>query len=213
MSLKQTKARLALATALTLAAASGALAQQPATNTTSGAAVGPGSAVASEVVKTTATVVAIDAGKRLVTLKRQDGKVVEITAGEQVRNFDQLKVGDRVEAEYGRSLALDLRKNSGKKASAGETAAVAGAPQGQKPAGLAVREVTVLADVVEVDAKNKIVSLRGPAGNQMDLVVKDPAQLANIKKGDQVEATYTESLAIKVSAAPAKEEKKKEKAK
>ena len=212
MSMKQTKLRLALAAALALGAATGTLAQQPATNSTAGGAVAPGAAVAAEVVKTTATVVAIDAGKRVVTLKRQDGKVIEITAGEQVRNFDQLKVGDKVEAEYGRALALQLRKNTGKKSNANETAGVAGAPQGEKPAGVAVREVTVLADVVAVDAKNKIVSLRGPAGNQMDLVVKDPAQIANIKKGDQVEATYTESFAIKVSAAADKEEKK-EKAK
>lgn len=207
MSMKHTQLQLALVAALAVGAA-GAFAQQPATNSASGGAVAPGAAVVADVVTTTATVVAIDAGRRVVTLKRQDGKVVEITAGEQVRNFEQLKVGDRVEAEYGRSLALQLRKNTGKKASASETAAAAGAPQGQKPAGLAMREVTVLADVVEVDTKNKIVSLRGPAGNQMDLLVKDPAQLANIKKGDQVEATYTESLAIKVSAAPAKEEKK-----
>ena len=205
------KASLALAAALVLGAGQSALAQQPATTTTTGAASTPGGGVMAETVKTTATVVAIDAGKRVVTLKRQDGKVIDITAGEEVRNFSELKVGDKVEAEYGRALALELRKNSGKKAGATETAAAVGAPQGQKPAGAVVREVTVLADVVAVDTTHKIVTLRGPAGNQMDLVVKDAAKLANIKKGDQVEATYTESFAVKVSpaAAPAKGEKAK----
>jgi len=205
MSMISRKAQATLAAALALGACTGALAQQPAANTSSGAAVGPGQAVMADVVKTTATVVAIDSGTRAVTLKRQDGKVVTITAGEEVRNFAQLKVGDRVEAEYGRALALELRKGAGAKSSANETAATVSAPQGQKPAGAAVREVTVLADVVAVDAAAKVVTLRGPAGNQMDLLVRDPAQLANIKKGDQVQAVYTESFAIKVSAAPAKE--------
>lgn len=216
MSMISRKAQAALAAALTLGACMGALAQQPAANVTSGAAVGPGKAVMADVVKTTATVVAIDSGTRAVTLKRQDGKVITITAGEEVRNFAQLKVGDRVEAEYGRALALELRKGSTAKSSASETAATVGAPQGQKPAGAAVREVTVLADVVEVDTAAKVVTLRGPAGNHMDLLVRDPAQLANIKKGDKVQAVYTESFAIKVSAAPAKEgdqPKAKEKAK
>ena len=205
MSMISRKAQAALAAALTLGAGMGALAQQPAANVTSGATVAPGKAVMADVVKTTATVVAIDSGTRAVTLKRQDGKVITIIAGEEVRNFAQLKVGDRVEAEYGRALALELRKGASAKSSASETAATLGAPQGQKPAGAAVREVTVLADVVAVDAAAKVVTLRGPAGNQMDLLVRDPAQLANIKKGDQVQAVYTESFAVKVSAAPAKE--------
>jgi Cu/Ag efflux protein CusF len=206
MSLINRKAQATtLAAALALGACTGAIAQQPAANTSSGAAVGPGQAVMADVVKTTATVVAIDSGTRAVTLKRQDGKVITITAGDEVRNFAQLKVGDRVEAEYGRALALELRKGSGTKSNASETAATLAAPQGQKPAGAAVREVTVLADVVAVDVAAKVVTLRGPAGNQIDLQVRDPAQLANIKKGDQVQAVYTESFAIKVSAAPAKE--------
>jgi Cu/Ag efflux protein CusF len=35
----------------------------------------------------------------------------------------------------------------------------------------------------------------------VDLKVEDPAQLKNIKAGDQVEAVYTEALAIAVQPA------------
>jgi len=62
----------------------------------------------------------------------------------------------------------------------------------------------VLADVVGVDAKHKIVTLKGPGGNIVEMVVEDPEQLKNIKKGDQVQALYTESLAVKVEPAPKK---------
>jgi Cu/Ag efflux protein CusF len=64
--------------------------------------------------------------------------------------------------------------------------------------------MTIVADVVEVHPKNKTVTLKGPKGNTVDLVVEDPAQLANIKKGDQVEAVYTEALAISVEPAAKK---------
>ena len=213
MSLITKHTRLALALAVALGTGAGALAQQPATNSTSAVATAPGKALVTDVVKATATVVSIDSGTRAITLKRQDGKVVTMTAGEEVRNFDQLKVGDRVEAEYGRALALELRKGGTAKASASESAAVLSAPQGQKPAAGAVREVTVLADVIAVDTAHKVVTLKGPAGNVVEMVVRDPAQLANIKKGDQVQAVYTESLAIKVSAAPGKDGDKKAKEK
>jgi Cu/Ag efflux protein CusF len=211
MSMNTKNTRLVLALAVALGTCAGALAQQPAANSSSTMATAPGKALLTDVVKTTATVVGVDAGTRVITLKRQDGKVVTMTAGEEVRNFPQIKVGDRVDVEYGRALALELRKGNAAKASANESAAVVSAPQGQKPAAGAVREVTVLADVVGVDTANKIVTLKGPAGNVVEMVVKDPAQLANIKKGDQVQAVYTESLAIKVSAAAAKDGDKKAK--
>jgi hypothetical protein len=69
--------------------------------------------------------------------------------------------------------------------------------------------VTIVADVVNVDATAKTVSLKGPKGNVVDLNVQDPEQLKLVKKGDKVEATYTQALAISmVGAAPAAAEKK-----
>ena len=61
--------------------------------------------------------------------------------------------------------------------------------------------MTVVADVVNVDTQNRAVTFKGPK-RTVDLKVRDPAQLALIAKGDQVQATYTEALAI--SVAPAK---------
>jgi Cu/Ag efflux protein CusF len=77
-------------------------------------------------------------------------------------------------------------------------------PPGAKPGGTVGREVKVLADVVGVNTKTKTVTLKGPKGNTVDLKVEDPAQLANIKTGDQVEAVYTEALAISVEPAAQK---------
>jgi len=60
------------------------------------------------------------------------------------------------------------------------------------------QKVTAMADVTAVDAKDHVVTLRGPGGKQVDLEVTDAAQLMNIKKGDHVQVTYVEALAVAV---------------
>jgi hypothetical protein len=48
--------------------------------------------------------------------------------------------------------------------------------------------VKIVADVVAVNPKKQTVTLRGPKSNTLDLIVPDPAQFADVKKGDQVDA-------------------------
>jgi hypothetical protein len=69
--------------------------------------------------------------------------------------------------------------------------------------------VTVLADVIAVDAKKNLISLKGPRGNIVDLTVRNPDHFKVVKVGDQVEAVYTEALAVSVNPAPKKPAAKK----
>lgn len=193
---------LPAALALALLAGGAALAQQkPAATLDAGVATAPGAALAGASLKTSATIVAIDPATRSITLKRQDGKVMSTTLSPEVRNFEQLKVGDKVQAEYVQALALELKKSGGGTPALSGGEMLKRSEPGQKPGGTATRQVAVLADVVTVDAKKKLVTLRGPQGNLVDLAVEDPEQLKNIRKGDQVQALYTESLAIRVEPA------------
>ena len=152
--------------------------------------------------KIVATVEAIDQAKREVTLKGPKGKVVTLTAGPDVRNLAQVKVGDSVVVGYLEALSLTLMKDG--KALRGSTSASDGAraAAGERPAGVVAEEVKVTADVIAVDTKNKIVTLRGPK-QTVDLRVNDPQQLKLIKVGDQIEAVYTQALALSVEPAPA----------
>jgi Cu/Ag efflux protein CusF len=164
----------------------------------------PGKAMISGTSKVTATVEAIDPDSRVVTLKRHDGKLVEVEVGEEARNFDQLKVGDVVTAVYHQALTLSLKKGGAGQPSVEETPSVERTPAGAKPGGTIGHEVKIMTDVVDVNHKTHTVTLKGPKGGLVDLKVEDPAELANIKKGDQVEAVYTEALAISVTPAPQK---------
>ena len=174
---------------------------QQAPATSSSVTVTPGKAVATSTTTASAVIVSIDATYRIVTLKTASGKVVEVVAGPEVKNFDQLKVGQKVKAAYSEALSLELKKGGGGVRAATEKGAASSAAPGAKPAAAGARQVTVLADVVKVDTKTHLVTLKGPGGNYVDLHVEDPEQLKNIKKGDQVEAVYTEAVAVTVEPA------------
>ena len=168
-----------------------------------GAAVagkGPGVAGAAQTVEITATITKIDPATREVTLKGPQGREVTIQAGPEVKNFAQMKVGDTVTAKYVEALTLELKK--GGKAVVGRTeqSGAATAKPGEKPAALAGRQLTVIADVTAVDPATQTVTLKGPK-QTVDIKVADPEQFKLIKVGDQVEATYTEALGIAVDAA------------
>jgi hypothetical protein len=136
-------------------------------------------------------------------LKTSQGKEVALTAGPEVKNFAQMKVGDQVNAEYVEALTLELKKGGGKVVARTEQAGAAGAKAGERPAGLVGRQVTIVADVVDVNAATQMVTLRGPQ-RTVELQVRDPEQFKLISKGDQVEATYTEAVAIGVTPAAKK---------
>ena len=155
-----------------------------------------------ETTKREATVVGINAGTRVVTLKAADGRVFMVTAGDQVRNFDQIKVGDKVVTEYVEALTLTLKKGGDGIRERTEKEDMARAPVGDKPGAAVGRQVTILANVTAVNTKTQYVTLKGPDGNLMDLKVRDPEQLKLIKKGDQIEAVFTEALAIAVETPP-----------
>jgi hypothetical protein len=164
----------------------------------------PGQAKAVAIVSASATITAIDPATRTLHLKTSGGETRSIEVGDEVRNFDQLKVGDKVKAKYMESLTIELRKDG--KAVVGRTEAsnMQRAQPGQKPGGTAIHELTVVADVVAVDEKKKTVSVKDENGEIVHLDVRDPQQLALVKKGDKIEATYSVALAISVEpAAPA----------
>jgi hypothetical protein len=163
----------------------------------------PGKGAAARVVTITASVEAIDAAERTVTLKGPRGNVVTLPVGPQVKNFDRIKVGDMVAVRYFEALSLELKKGGSGIRERSERQGAETAQPGQQPAAGAARQVTVMADVVAVDAKRQVVTLRGPK-RTVDLRVRDPKQIKLVKVGDQVEATYTEAVAVSVEPAKPK---------
>jgi Cu/Ag efflux protein CusF len=152
----------------------------------------------SDVVTAQATVVGIDRKKRLVTLRGHDGEDFTIRADESVKNFAQIRKGDEVTATYYRAIAARVRKPG--EATPGITTGeqLQTAEPGQKPAGAGARTVQVTATVTKIDRDAGEITLRGPRGRSVAVAVRDRSNLDRVKKGDLVEVTYTEAVAISV---------------
>jgi Cu/Ag efflux protein CusF len=161
-------------------------------------------AMAADAVKVSATVEAIDLPNRIVTLKAKNGEVTLLKVGPEVKNLAQVKVGDVVTTRYAQAVAVALKKGGDGIASATEQSASGAAKAGEKPAGVMTNTTVLVANVIAVNKAKKTVTVKGPAGNVLTLAVKDPAVLAQVKVGDQVEATYTEAVMVSVTTPPAK---------
>lgn len=153
-----------------------------------------------EVFTTTFRVEAVDPAARMVTLKDAGGWTRTFHVGPRVNNLDQVNAGDVVKASYMQSVAVELKKGgSGIRMSTTEED-VRGAKAGSKPEGVAERLITLVGTVEKVDRKAQLVTLKGPAGNLVEIAVPDAAKLRAVKVGDEVEAVYTEAIAVAVTA-------------
>ena len=196
-----TKSKFALAL-IAAALAATAFAQQPAPAVGAAVVSERGKAAIVRAAEISAKVIGIDKATRTLTLKGPKGNVVDIVAGDEVKNFDQIKLGDLVVARYAQALTLELKKT---KVAGGDIAVreeAAKAKPGERPAVVGARQVTAIADVIAVDPKKSTITLKGPRGNEVTLDVRNPDQFKVVKKGDQVEVTYTEALALSVEPAP-----------
>jgi Cu/Ag efflux protein CusF len=147
--------------------------------------------------KNTATVTAIDAANRKVTLVTRDGRMDTFKAGPEVVNFDQIRIGDQVKATVTERLVVYMAKDN-PPASEGEAALVALAPQGAKPGGLVANTVQVVAKITAIDHKRHKATLKFPDGTTKTFAVRQDVDLTQRKVGDEVVIRATEAVAISV---------------
>ena len=149
-------------------------------------------------------VINIDAATRTVTLKNQDGEST-IVAGPEVKNFAEIKVGDRFDVVYELAVAVELVKVKNPSVTGEQvTTTTATAPQGDKPGMITTNTITATANVEAIDATKNIISLKGPQGNIFKVKVQNPDLMKDIAVNDQVKVVYTEAIAAVVSAPAAK---------
>jgi hypothetical protein len=161
----------------------------------------PQSAEITQNLTATATVVAVDASKRLITLRDARGVTSVVHAGPEVRNFAQIAPGDTVKVRYQESLVF-TRLQPGVAAAPPSAEIVAGrAKPGQKPGAMMGGQLTTTVKVELVDADSNIVVFTPPDGGLRAVrAVRPEGQqfIRGLAPGDQVEITYTEALAVSV---------------
>ena len=150
--------------------------------------------------RSTFTVEGVDASDRTVKLRDSDGNLAVVECGPEVRNFDQIKEGDKVTATVAESLAIRLIKGDDVPTGAATTTAMVRSPMGAKPGGKMVDTVGFTAKILSVDAARREVTLQKMDGGKQTVKVDSDVDLANINPGDHVGVRATRAFAISVTA-------------
>jgi len=164
-----------------------------------------GSAAATVTISAvTATVEAVDLATRMVTIVRPEGKSFVVHAGEQVRNLEQVKVGDKVTVEYYEGILAEIAPAGASPSEVKMTDVMARAAPGERPAGAVGEAITATVVIEYVDTIRNVVHFKGPLGKTRIVKVMKPefrTMLKNLKPGDQVALSYFEAMAVSVKPA------------
>lgn len=183
----------ALATAGSLAAAASLFAQTPA-------------AITKPITKTksvsgSATIQAIDAANRMVTLRTEKGEEDTFAVSTDVQRFNELKVGDVVKMTYYESIVLTSRKPGSPAPTQADTDAALTRAKGALPAAtLSVQDKTTVT-IKAIDLALPSVTVTTPDGRTVTRKIEDKSILQGLKVGDMMDITYTRALLTKVERA------------
>ncbi len=151
-----------------------------------------------------ATVTAIDYQTRLVTLRGTSGNSLTLVVDSDVRNFDQMKVGDMVTVSYYQGFAAEVKKPGTGVKGVEQSATSARAAPGERPGGGVGTMIRTTVIIESVDTSFDTVTFRRHDGTVRTIAVSDPnirKAIRDLKKGDEVEVSYMEAVAVEVTPA------------
>jgi hypothetical protein len=135
-------------------------------------------------------------------LKGEDGRTGAYTAGPEVKNFAQIRAGDKVVVSYYRGIAAQvLPPGSSQSKEVNQLDLGATAAPGAKPGagvGSAIRGTVV---VQKVDVPGNTLTVLKPDGASRTIPIESDegrAFIKKLKKGDKVDVVYAEALAVEV---------------
>lgn len=144
-----------------------------------------------------AQVLQVDAAARTLLLQTASGPI-ELQASETIRRLDQVKPGDWLDVNYELALALAVVPNSGVRERTTDESSLR-ASSG-RPAGSGYIEETLRVDVLEVNAAEAAIRIRGARGQVGWIAVLDDEVMAKAKSGEQLVIRYR--LGVIVSFRP-----------
>jgi hypothetical protein len=138
-----------------------------------------------ESYKVAVTVEAIDPANRKVTLLAPDNSRTVFTAGSDFRGFDQLRVGDQVQAAVAKESVVFLHQD-GMPPSADTSAAKALIKDTEHPGILKADTVEKTATVTAISPNQGQATLQFADGTTRDVTVRTDVNLWELKVGQEV---------------------------
>lgn len=157
------------------------------------------------VTKAMATVQSVDPDTRSVVLRTPEGVERVIVAGPEIRNFDQIEVGDQLTVTYREALLAEIMPPGTEPSEPRATVAKSQAQPGERPAAAVSASVSTNVVIESVDQSFDTVTFKRADGIVRTVAIEDPKAtefVQRLKPGDEVRVTYTEATAIALTPTP-----------
>jgi len=149
-----------------------------------------------------ATVEAINASTRTLTMKGPKGNFMDIVVPPEVKRFAEIKVGDTLTTHYFENLVIRKMEPGEKDV---DTSTQAVTPGGAaRPSGTASTQRRISAKVTALDPKVPSITFSGPNKWTYSARIQDRTVLGQIAVGDRVELTWTTALLVGFEMVPKK---------
>lgn len=168
------------------------------TSSTSAYIPGVPGGVTSNVMTIVATVSSIDYTKRSVTLEDEQGHKRTLQISPEATNFNQVKVGDKVTVKFAEEMAVFMG-DAKALAEDSDTALVAKAAEGEKPAILLADTRELTAVVKAVDLAKHSATLEFADGSSRTVAVRPDVSLSSDAVGRHVVIRITNAIALAVT--------------
>jgi hypothetical protein len=147
-----------------------------------------------------ATVLTIDPATRAVSLRGPKGPF-SVVVDPEVKSFDKLHVGDKVVVSYYQGIAAQMVKGATKAADPAVSTFQTPSQSGARMGGGEGASATTRVIIEDVDIGTNTVAFKRSDGTVHIIAVKSPNMqqfIRTLKRGDAVDVTYTESVAVNV---------------
>lgn len=153
--------------------------------------------IVTDASSTTATVLSVDHGKRIVVLKRADGSQATYKAAPGAIGFEAIQAGDQVKVCVAEEMAVFLGRNSVPAGAAANTAKLrVKMPNHTEAFAAEVGALVFNAKVAAINDWDDSVTLRLPDGSTKTIKVSEAVNLADVSVGDNVSVRSTEAAVI-----------------
>ena len=143
-----------------------------------------------------ATVAAINTGKRTVTLKIQPGGGTRTYTAAPSTDLSQISVGDNLKVTVTEEIVAALAGEGGDIATTASNAVAVAAEENSDEV-LMANSATFVATVTALNTKDRKITLEMPDGTSKTIKVNKAIDLSQVSVGDSVNVLVAEALAIK----------------
>ena len=158
----------------------------------------PDGAVVVDTITYVATVTAVDATKRKVTLTTPDGRSGTFKADQKI-DMSGFKVGEQIGIQATDAVAIRFRKDGTPAQNPAAVALTAAATDGQSGVVFEGEAIEIQATIVAIDPTKRRVTLQLPDGTAKSVKAPKDADLTQISVGEKVIVDFADSVVIAIS--------------